>query len=48
MQVIFASVVAAYLTGVFTSFAHGNWIFSAFEFFFFPLGVLHGIYCWFF
>jgi len=48
MEILFyCAFLAAYITGIFTSFAHGNFLFAIAEFFIFPLGVLHGIYCWF-
>ena len=38
---------AAWLTHIFTCFAHGLWGFLVAGAILFPIGILHGIYLWF-
>ena len=38
---------AAWLTHIFTCFAHGFWGFLVAGAIFFPIGILHGFYLWF-
>lgn len=39
--------LAAWLTHVFSCFAHAAWGFLLAGAIFFPIGILHGIYLWF-
>ncbi len=41
------SVLAAWLTHIFTCFAQGFWGFLVAGAIFFPIGILHGFYLWF-
>lgn len=45
--VLIFSLVAAWLTHIFTCFADGLWGFLIAGAIMFPIGILHGIYLWF-
>lgn len=45
--IIFLSMIAAWLTHIFTCFAQGLWGFLLAGAVFFPIGILHGFYLWF-
>lgn len=46
-KLLIVAVVAAWLTHVFTCFAHAWWGFLIAGAILFPIGILHGLYLWF-